>query len=252
MPSEIRLYGLDGIPEVQPGDDLVELIATALSESDLTPTNDDVLVVTHKVVSKSEGRLVDLATIESSQFALAWAAQWDKDARQVEVVLREAHRIVRMDRAVMICETRHGFICANAGVDASNVPGGEIVCLLPLDPDASARAIREGIRERYGVAPAVIITDSFGRPWRRGIVNFAVGIAGMSPFADYRGVTDPYGYDLRVSVMSVADELAAAAELLAGKVGARPVALIRGYEWVRDDEATARDLVMDPERDMFR
>lgn len=252
MPNEIRLYGLDGIPEVQPGDDLVELIANALTESGLTPTNDDVLVVTHKIVSKSEGRLIDLSTIEPSEFARNWAAQWDKDARQVEVVLRDAHRIVRMDRGVMICETRHGFICANAGVDASNVHGGDIVCLLPLDPDASARTIREGIRERYGVAPGVIITDSFGRPWRRGIVNIAIGIAGMSPYADYRGVSDPFGYDLRVSVMCVADEIAAAAELLAGKVDGRPVALVRGYDWVRDDEATARDLVMDPERDMFR
>ncbi|MCO5177852.1 MAG: coenzyme F420-0:L-glutamate ligase [Thermomicrobiales bacterium] len=252
MPNEIRLYGLDGIPEVEPGDNVVELIANALIESDLTPTDDDVLVVTHKIVSKSEGRLVDLATIEPSQFAIDWATQWDKDARQVEVVLREARRIVRMDRGVMICETRHGFICANAGVDASNVHGGDIVCLLPLDPDASARAIRAGIRERFGAAPAVIVTDSFGRPWRRGIVNIAIGIAGMSPWADYRGVTDPYGYDLRVSVMCVADEIAAAAELLAGKVEGRPVALLRGYDWVRDDEATAHDLVMEPERDMFR
>ena len=251
MPNEIRLYGLDGIPEVRPGDDLNAILGDALDASGLTPEDGDVLVVTHKVVSKAEGRLVDLATIEPSPFASDYAERWGKDARQVEVVLREATRIVRMDRGVMICETRHGFVCANAGVDASNVPGDHVVCLLPLDPDASARAIREGIRRRFGAAPAVIISDSFGRPWRRGIVNVAVGLAGISPFADYRGMTDPYGYDLRVSVMAVADELAAAAELLAGKVEARPVALIRGYAWTPSD-GTARDLVMDPERDMFR
>lgn len=251
MPSEIRLYGLDGIPEVRPGDDLNAILGDALDASGLTPADDDVLVVTHKIVSKAEGRLVDLATIEPSAFARDWAARWDKDARQVEVVLREAVRVVRMDRGVLICETRHGFTCANAGVDASNVPGDHVVCLLPLDPDASARAIREGVRARFGAAPAVIISDSFGRPWRKGIVNVAIGVAGMSPFADYRGMTDPYGYDLRVSVMAVADELAAAAELLAGKVDARPVALVRGYPFTPAD-GSAHELVMDPERDMFR
>lgn len=251
MPSEIRLYGLDGIPEVRPGDDLNAILGDALDASSLAPADDDVLVVTHKIVSKAEGRLVDLAGIEPSAFAREWATRWGKDARQVEVVLREAVRIVRMDHGVMLCETRHGFTCANAGVDASNVPGDHVVCLLPLDPDASAARIREGLRARYGAAPAVIISDSFGRPWRKGIVNVAVGIAGMSPFADYRGVTDPYGYDLRVSVMAVADELAAAAELLAGKIEARPVALIRGYSFTPAAGA-ASELVMDPERDMFR
>lgn len=251
MPSEIRLYGLDGIPEVRPGDDLVAILIDALDANGLTPTDDDVLVVTHKIVSKAEGRLVNLADIEPSPFAHDYAARWDKDARQVEVVLREAVRVVRMDRGVLICETRHGFVCANAGVDASNVPGDHVVCLLPLDPDASAQAIRDGLRARYGAAPAIIISDSFGRPWRRGIVNVAIGIAGMSAFADYRGVTDAYGYDLRVSVMAVADELAAAAELLAGKVDARPVALIRGYRFTAAD-GSAHDLVMEPERDMFR
>ena len=251
MPSEIRLYGLDGIPEVRPGDDLNGILGDALEASGLTPADDDVLVVTHKIVSKAEGRLVDLADIEPSPFASDYAERWGKDARQVEVVLREAKRIVRMDRGMMICETRHGFTCANAGVDASNVPGDHVVCLLPLDPDASARVIREGLRARFGAAPAATLSASLRPPPRPGLADVAVGIAGMSPFADYRGVTDPYGYDLRVSVMAVADELAAAAELLAGKIEARPVALIRGYAWTPSDGA-ARELVMDPERDMFR
>ncbi|HUG16131.1 MAG TPA: coenzyme F420-0:L-glutamate ligase [Thermomicrobiales bacterium] len=252
MPAEIRVFGLDGIPEIRAGDDLVDAIATALDTSGLSLEDGDILVVTHKIVSKAEDRLVDLATITPSAFALAYAERTEKDPRQVEVVLREAKRVVRMDRGVLICETRHGFICANAGVDASNVPGDHTVCLLPLDPDASARRIREGLAARYGAAPAVIISDSFGRPWRRGIVNVAIGLAGMSPFADYRGVTDAYGYDLRVSVMAVADELAATAELLAGKTDARPVALIRGYPYTSDPDASAGDLVMDAERDLFR
>lgn len=251
MPSEIRVFGLDGIPEVRPGDDVVSILVNALEASSLALEAGDILVITHKIVSKAEGRLVDLSTIEPSQFARDWAQQWEKDPRQVEVVLRESARIVRMDRAVLIAETRHGFVCANAGVDASNVPGEHVVCLLPVDPDDSARRIRAGLFERLGVAPPVIISDSFGRPWRRGIVNVAVGVAGMNPFADYRGVTDPYGYDLRVSVMAVADELAATAELLAGKTDARPVALIRGYQ-APEGDGSARDLVMDRERDLFR
>lgn len=251
VPAEIHVYGLDGIPEIQAGDDLVEVIAAAIRSSGLSLQAGDILVVTHKIVSKAEGRVIDLATVIPSEFALAYAERAGKDPRQVEIVLREAKRIVRMDRGVMICETRHGFICANAGVDASNVPGDSHVCLLPIDPDASARQIRDGLAARFGVAPAVVVSDSFGRAWRKGIVNVAVGLAGMSPFADYRGQTDPYGYDLRVSVMAVADELAATAELLAGKTDARPVALIRGYEYTPAD-ATASELVMDPERDLFR
>ena len=251
MPSEIRVYGLDGIPEVTPGMDVVGIIGDSLATSGIELQERDVLVVTHKIVSKAEGQLIDLATIEPSPFATEWAARFEKDARQVEVVLRESRRIVRMDRGVMITETRHGFICANAGVDASNVAGDHVVCLLPIDPDASARRIHDGLRDRFGVAPAVIISDSFGRAWRKGIVNIAIGVAGMNPFADYRGMTDPYGYDLRVSVMAVADELAATAELLAGKTEARPVALIRGYDYPAGN-GSASELVMEPERDLFR
>ncbi len=251
MPSEIRVVGLDGIPEVKPGDDLAELIAGGLATSNMTLETGDILVVTHKVVAKSEGQLVDLATIEPSAFAADYAQRYDKDARQVEIVLRESKRIARMGHGVMICETRHGFICANAGVDASNIDGDHVVCLLPVDPDASARRIRDGLSKRFGVAPAVIISDSFGRAWRKGQVNIAIGVAGMSPFADYRGQTDPYGYEMRVTLMAVADELAATAELLGGKTDSRPVALIRGYTYAAGD-GSAAELIMDPERDLFR
>jgi coenzyme F420-0:L-glutamate ligase/coenzyme F420-1:gamma-L-glutamate ligase len=248
---ELRVFGLNGIPEIQPGDDLVEIISAALDASDLKLEDGDVLVVTQKIVSKAEDRLVDLATIEPSPFAISYAEQWGKTPALVEVVLRESRRIVRTGHGVMICETRHGFVCANAGVDASNVPGDHTVCLLPVDPDASARALREGLRARTGVAAAVIISDSFGRPWRRGITNVAIGVAGMEVFADYRGQTDPWGHDLRVTIMAVPDELAATAELVHGKMDGRPVALIRGYPYVRGD-GSAADLVLEPEKDLFR
>jgi coenzyme F420-0:L-glutamate ligase/coenzyme F420-1:gamma-L-glutamate ligase len=248
---EIRVFGLDGIPEIRPGDDLVNLISTAFERSDVDLQDDDVVVITQKVVSKAEGRLVELATIEPSALAMTYAEQYEKDARLVEVVLRESRRIVRMERGVMITETKHGFICANAGVDASNVPGEKVVCLLPVDPDRSAREIRHGLTARLGVAPAVIISDSFGRPWRKGITNIAIGIAGMEVFADYRGVTDPWGHDLRITIMAIPDELAATAELVHGKVDGRPVAIIRGYSY-RKGDGRATDLVLEPEKDLFR
>jgi coenzyme F420-0:L-glutamate ligase/coenzyme F420-1:gamma-L-glutamate ligase len=246
MSVEIR--AVEGIGEVQPGTDVAALIADATRDRPLT--DGDVVVVTHKIVSKSEGQLVDLRTVTPSALAVRIAEQFGKDARQVDVVLREAARIVRMERGVIICETRHGLICANAGVDASNV-ASDTVCLLPHDPDASAARIRAGLRERTGADVAVIISDSFGRPWRNGIINIAIGVAGMLPLADYRGQTDPAGYDLRVTVMAVADELAGAAELVMGKIDMVPVAVIRGFDYDRGD-GTGHDLIMDPTKDLFR
>lgn len=251
MPAEVRVVGLDGIPEIQPGDDLVASIGDAIESSSFTLEEGDILVVTHKIVSKAEGQLVDLTQIEPSPLAEMFARRWDKDPRQTEVVLRESVRILRMERGVMICETRHGFVCANAGVDASNVPGDDTVCLLPAHPDDSAAMLRDGLTARFGVAPAIIISDSFGRPWRRGITNVAIGVAGMLPIADYRGSTDAWGHDLRVTIMAIADELASTAELVAGKTDARPVALIRGYAYPRG-HGSARDLVLEPEKDLFR
>lgn len=250
--AEIRLLGLDGIPEVTPGDDIGAMIGDAIERSGHGLRPDDVLVVTHKVVSKSEGRLVDLRSITPSEMATSIAERFGKDARQVEVVLRESSRIVRMDRGVIISETAHGLICANAGVDASNV-ANDTVCLLPVDPDASAAALRSYLDHRFGVAAGVIISDSFGRPWRVGIVNVAIGVAGLPPLADYRGYSDAAGYELHVSVLAVADELAAAAELVMNKLDARPVVLVRGYVPPVDaPPGTGRDLILDPGRDMFR
>lgn len=248
---EMRLLGLTALPEVTPGMDLAELARDAMRDADETFRDGDVLVVTHKIVAKAEGRLVDLRSVEPSDFAREWAAAWGKDPRHVEVVLRESARIVRMDRGVLITQTRHGFVCANSGVDASNVPGEEVVCLLPLDPDTTALAIHRSLKEATGAHMAVIIADSFGRPWRNGIVNIAIGVAGIAPLVDYRGQADDFGRTMQVSVLAVADELASAAELVMGKVSRCPMALIRGYTFDRR-EGTARELIMDPTMDMFR
>ncbi|MCA1726058.1 MAG: coenzyme F420-0:L-glutamate ligase [Thermomicrobia bacterium] len=243
----VEIWGVGGIGEVMPGTDIAALIADATTARPLA--DGDVVVVTHKIVSKAEGQLVNLRTVTPTALAVQIAEQFGKDARQVEVVLRESVRIVRMERGIIISETRHGLICANAAVDASNV-AGETVCLLPRDPDASAARIRAALRERTGVDVAVIISDSFGRPWRNGIVNFAIGVAGMQPLTDYRGQTDPFGNDLRVTVIAVADELACASELAMGKVENVPVAVIRGYAYDRAD-GTAHDLIMDPAKNLF-
>ncbi len=251
MAETLQIIGVDGIGDVQPGDDLVAIISRALRDSQITLVTGDIVVVTHKIVSKAEGRLVDLRTIEPSPFARQWSERYGKDARQTEVVLREATRIVRMDRGVIIAETRHGFVCANAGVDASNVAGADTVCLLPIDPDASAHRLAVGLEQACGVVVPVIITDSFGRPWRDGVVNIAIGIAGMTPLVDYRGQHDPYGYLMSASVLAVADELAAAAELVMNKVDQRPVAVVRGYAYAAGP-GSGKNLVMRPERDMFR
>jgi coenzyme F420-0:L-glutamate ligase/coenzyme F420-1:gamma-L-glutamate ligase len=249
--GRLELIALDGIPEIQPGDDLVAAIRDAVDASGVGLTDDDVLVVTQKIVSKAEGRLVDLATVEPSPFARDWAERWEKDPRQVELVLRESASIVRMGPGgLIISRTRHGLVCANAGVDVSNVGGGEVASLLPLDPDASARALRDGLSARFGAAPAVVISDSFGRPWRNGIVNVAIGVAGLEAVRDMRGEPDAAGRPMRATNIAVADELASAADLAGGKVEQRPVVVVRGAAW-RRSEAGASVLVMEPERDLF-
>jgi coenzyme F420-0:L-glutamate ligase / coenzyme F420-1:gamma-L-glutamate ligase len=253
--ARVAVFALDGIPEVKPGDDIGALIGEALERHpDLLPLTDaDVLVVTQKVVSKAEGAVVDLTTVEPRPEAAAFAERFGRDARQVEVVMREARRIVRMDRGVLITETRHGFVCANGGVDASNVgPGsGSLVTLLPADPDASANRIRTQIRERFGGDVPVIVSDSFGRPWRWGIVDVALGVSGMHPLDDLRGTADHDGRVMQSTVRAVADELASAAELALGKVAGRPVALVRGAAFVRGEGSIA-ELLMPAENDLFR
>ena len=246
--KRLEILPVGDIPEVRPGDDLAALIIRAAGDEMIE--DGDVVVVTHKIVSKADGRLVDLATVEPSALAKDFAARYDKDPRQIEIVLRESKRIVRMDRGIIISETHHGFVCANAGVDASNVPGDETVCLLPLDPDASARRLRDALASELGTDLAVIISDSFGRPWRQGITDVAIGVAGMEPLADYRGERDQHGHLLDASVLAVADELASAAELVMGKTVGIPVAVVRNYPY-EAGPGTGRDLLMEPERNLF-
>ena len=258
MPAEagkVEAIALDGIPEIALGDDLAAILGDALERrGDLLPLRaDDVLVVTQKIVSKAEGAVVDLTTVEPRPEAVDFATTWDRDPRQIEVVLREARRVVRMTNGVLITETPHGFVCANGGVDASNVgPGsGQIVTLLPRDPDASATRIRRAIEARFGVDLPVIISDSFGRPWRWGIVDVAIGVSGMLPLEDLRGVADHDGRVMRSTVRAVADEIASAAELAFGKTTARPAALVRGANPTRG-EATIREALIPAENDLFR
>jgi coenzyme F420-0:L-glutamate ligase/coenzyme F420-1:gamma-L-glutamate ligase len=239
------------MPEVKEGDDLADLILKA-SEIQGTPLEDrDIIVVTQKIVSKTEGALVDLKTVVPSELAKTMAADWGKDARHVEVVLQESRRIVRMDHGVLITETKHGFICANSGVDASNVPGEDMLCLLPKDPDSSAEGIREAIRQRTGHTVAVIISDTFGRPWRDGTTDIAIGTAGMNPLKDYRGDADQFGRTLRVSVAAVADEVTGAAELVTRKNQAIPVTLVRGFQYEESGRGS-ETLIRDASLDMFR
>jgi coenzyme F420-0:L-glutamate ligase/coenzyme F420-1:gamma-L-glutamate ligase len=251
----VSVVTLEGIPEVRPGADLAGLIGDAIGRTGgaLPLTDRDVLVVTQKIVSKAEGALVDLTTIVPGEQAVDFARRYDRDPRQVQVVLDEAVRVVRMANGVLITETAHGFICANGGVDASNVgpDTGSLVTLLPRDPDASAAAIRSGVRERFGVDVPVIVSDSFGRPWRWGIVDVAIGVSGLRPLDDLRGRPDADGRIMRSTVRAVADELASAAELAFGKTTARPVAIVRGAAFERG-EGSIREVVMPAANDLFR
>jgi coenzyme F420-0:L-glutamate ligase/coenzyme F420-1:gamma-L-glutamate ligase len=247
----ISLLPLSGIPEVTPGDDLAALIAGSLAAGGIGLEASDVLVVTQKVVSKAEGRVVELASVTPGEDARAWAERWGKDARQVELVLRESAQVLRMAAGgLIISRTRHGYVCANAGVDLSNVGGGEVATLLPEDPDASARGLRDALRASTGVAVGIVISDSFGRPWRNGIVNVAIGCAGLEPLVDLRGSPDADGRVMHSTVIAVADELASAADLAGGKVTQRPVVLVRGWEHELLEGAAAA-LVMDRELDLF-
>lgn len=255
MSNTLQIIPIEGIGEIPPGTDLASVIYTAIQSQQLALQQGDILVITQKIVSKAEGRMVDLSDIEPSAFAQIVAAQGKKDAQHVEVVLRESRRVVRMDHGVLIAETPHGFICANAGVDESNVNGQRALTLLPVDPDRSARELRSRLRQLAGeptdIDIAVIISDTWGRPWRNGQVNMAIGSAGIEAIVDYRGMRDPYGYELQASAIAVADELAAAAELVMGKIDRIPAALIRGYAYT-PSEGDARPLLRDAATDMFR
>ena len=253
--TSLELIALQGLPLIRAGDDLGELIASALKRNGVTPRAGDVLVVAQKIVSKAEGRVVDLATVEPSAKALALAAEVDKDPRLVEVILSESVRVVRAHRGVMIVEHKLGFIMANAGVDQSNVApvdGSPRVLLLPENPDRTAETLRRGLKAATGVDVAVIINDSFGRPWRQGTVGVAIGVAGLPALIDLRGQPDLFGRKLEATVIGYADEIAAAASLLMGQADeATPAVLIRGLSWSAP-QSTAASIIRSPNEDLFR
>lgn len=242
----IQLVGLQTLPEIHSGEDLAALIRRSAENENRLIDQRAIVVIAQKIVSKAEGAVVDLRTVDPSPGARAWAAKWDKDPRLIELILRQSRRIVKMERGVLIAETHHGFITANAGVDQSNVPGEDCATILPADPDASARRLRTEL-----ACGAVLISDTFGRPWREGLVNVAIGISGLEALEDYRGVPDRDGRPLRSTVVAVADELAAAAGLLMRKEAGVPVVLVTGFDW-KPSKGGARDLLRPPDKDLFR
>ncbi len=249
--TSLQIFGVGGLPEIEAGVDLATSILHAAAAEGQPILDGDVVVVTSKIVSKAEGRTVELADIEPSQFAREWSAQWGKDPAVTELVLRESKRVVRQVGPILITETHHGFVCANSGIDQSSSGAHGRVVLLPLDSDDSARRIRAGFAAG-GVNAAVIISDTFGRAWREGQTDIAIGIAGMQPILSYIGQVDPHGHEFMVQALCTADELAGAAELVKGNVSRVPVAVIRGHSWEQDDTATIAPVLRDQSRDLFR
>jgi coenzyme F420-0:L-glutamate ligase / coenzyme F420-1:gamma-L-glutamate ligase len=249
-PSEIRLIPIPLTDEIRPGDKIAEKLLESLLEP-LRFQAGDILVVKHKIVSKAEGRIVDLKKIRPSVESRAWGKQYRLDPRVIELALRESRAVIRRKNGVLITETHHGFVCANSGVDVSNVDGGAHALLLPEDPDRSAARIRNQIKRLTGLSIAVIVSDSFGRPWREGLVDFCIGIAGMRGLRDDRGRNDSHGYKLHASIEAVADELAAAAGLICGKLNRTPACIIRGFPY-KPGRARTRDLLRPAASDLFR
>jgi coenzyme F420-0:L-glutamate ligase / coenzyme F420-1:gamma-L-glutamate ligase len=249
--APLTLTAIEGIPMIMAGDDLAGLIAHAIERMDLRLIEGDILAICQKIVSKAEGRVVDMKHIEPSPLARKFAERWDKDPRAVELVLRQTSRIVRMDNAVLIVETGPGWVCANAGIDESNSLEEDRAILLPEDPDASATRIRDALKRLTGAEIAIVITDTFGRPWRDGLTEVCLGIAGMNPMLDLRGTTDLGGRELHHTVIAIADELAAAAGLLMPKAGATPAVLIRGYHY-KPGEGSGKALIRPAASDLFR
>jgi coenzyme F420-0:L-glutamate ligase / coenzyme F420-1:gamma-L-glutamate ligase len=249
--TELRLIPIPLADDIRPGDSLADRLLPSLRQLNVVFESGDILVIKHKIVSKAEGRIVELATIKPSTGSVAWAKKYDLDARVIELALRESRAVIRRKNGVLITETHQGFICANSGVDVSNVDGGGHAVLLPVDPDRSARNLSREIKKRTALDIPVIITDSFGRPWREGLVDFCIGIAGMKPVRDDRGRRDPHGYTLHASLEAIADELACAAGLVCGKLQRVPACIMRGFRY-EADRGSVRELIRPAASDLFR
>jgi coenzyme F420-0:L-glutamate ligase / coenzyme F420-1:gamma-L-glutamate ligase len=255
-PSNLPLQGIQLVPipvteEIQSNDSVLDKLLQSMRQCKLAFQPGDILAIKHKIISKAEGQVVDLRTINTSSNARAWAKKHNLDARVIELALYESKKVIRRKNGVLITETRHGFICANSGVDVSNVDGGKHALLLPPDPDRSARNLHREIRKRTGLSIPILISDTFGRPWREGLVDFCIGIAGMKPLRDDRGRRDPHGYKLQASIEAIADELACAAGLVCGKLNRTPACIIRGFQYDAG-KGTTRELLRPEASDLFR
>ena len=255
-PNSITIIPIYGIPEIKPGDNLIEITSNTLSRHNISIKDGDIIVIAQKIISKAEGRIVKLLEVHPSSFAIRIASELNKDPHIIEIILGETKRIVKMDRGKLdkgrlIVETRTGITCANAGVDASNVSGGGMVTLLPLDPDDSAKRLVEGFKNEFGIEIAVIITDTIGRPWRMGLTEIAIGCWGIKPLKDYRGQRDSKGYELNATIVAIADEIAGAAGLVMDKTGSTPVVIVRGFQYEHGGSG-AKELIRKPEEDLFR
>ena len=251
QPAKLHVIPISFADEIRPGDSIADRLLDSLRQLNVVLESGDILVVKHKIVSKSEGRLVDLATVKPSARSVAWAKRYKLDARVIELALRESRAVIRRKNGVLITETQHGFICANSGVDVSNVDGGRHALLLPVDPDRSARKLHHEIKARTALTIPVLVTDTFGRPWREGLVDFCIGIAGMKALRDDRGRRDPHGYTLQASLEAVADELACAAGLVCGKLNRTPACVVRGFHH-QTALGRARELLRPAANDLFR
>lgn len=249
--TELRIIPISIAGEIGQGDSISGELLASLKRRRVRLQGGDIVVIKHKIVSKAEGRIVDLSTIKPSAESVAWAEQYKLDARVTELALRESRAVIRRKNGVLITETQHGFICANSGIDVSNVDGGRHAVLLPENPDQSAAKLRRELKKATGLAIPIVITDSFGRPWREGLTEFAIGIAGLKPLRDYRTQRDPHGYKLKASVEAIADELACAAGLVCGKLNRTPACIIRGFRY-EAGAARVSELLRPPATDLFR
>ena len=252
MPPDVRVIGIEGMPEFKDGDDLAGPMIDAAQAQGTPIEAGDILVVTQKIISKVEGKVVRISDVEASQLAISITEGPRRDPRHPDWVLRESTRLVSMDRGVIISETKHGFYCANAGIDASNIPGDDTLALLPDDSDASASGIRQAVKDRLGIVVAVVVSDTFGRPWRNAASDVAIGVAGIDPIRSYVGQMDSHGLEMFTTEIAVGDALAAAGELVSGKVDGVPVSIIRGYQYTPMEGASIQSILRGSEKDLFR
>ena len=251
MQNEIRILGVPNFPIIEAGDDLPQIIIDKIEESEISLENDDVIVVTQRICSIAEGQIKNLNDFTPSEFAVEWAQKYQKDARLVEAVLQEAKNIIRQENGILITETQHGFICANSGIDNSNVQGNENICLLPKNPDLSCKKIKDHIKKILGKNVSVIMTDTFGRPWRIGQTNVAIGVAGINPLQNYIGEKDIFERTLQHTMICIADEIASAAELIMGKTNMTPVVIVKGYNYDKKNDSI-NNVIREKESDLFR